>query len=117
MAHLLAAQHIWVNRCRGFENQNDLVLWPRLKAISFEPLIYNNHDDWKVFIKNMREADFDNEISYHTSSGEPYTNKLADILFQVINHGTHHRAQIGQLLKLNSKIELPNTDYIYYVRN
>jgi uncharacterized damage-inducible protein DinB len=34
----------------------------------------------------------------------------------LINHGTHHRAQIGQLIKFDGLEILPNTDYIFYLR-
>ncbi|MDB5154777.1 MAG: hypothetical protein JWR54_3528, partial [Mucilaginibacter sp.] len=55
-------------------------------------------------------------ISYKNLKGDDFENKLSDVLAHLINHGTHHRAQVGQHLKL-AGVELPNTDYIFYIRN
>ena len=52
MAHLLAAQQVWYNRC------NDLpafggALWPDWKAGSFEQLITDNHGRWISFLNKI----------------------------------------------------------------
>ncbi len=47
--------------------------------------------------------------------GNEFSSRLADMITQVTNHGTHHRAQIGQLLKVDG-VNLPITDYIFYIR-
>ncbi len=62
------------------------------------------------------ELEFDKIVPYQNSKGVNYTNNLSDIITHVINHGTHHRAQIGQLLKQAGIEKLPMTDYIAFVR-
>jgi uncharacterized damage-inducible protein DinB len=114
MAHLLAAQQVWYNRC------NDLpafggALWPDWKAGSFEQLITDNHGRWISFLNKIDDADFEKSIEYQNSKGDTFSNKLADILAHVINHGTHHRAQAGQHLKFVGT-SIPMTDYILYLR-
>jgi len=115
MAHLLAAHQIWFNRCKGLPPANS-VLWPDWKADTFEKTMNNNHDAWVEFINGVNPEDFDKIISYKTTRGDSYENKLTDILTHVINHGTHHRAQAGQHLKAAGIESLPLTDYILYLR-
>ncbi len=54
-------------------------------------------------------------ITYNNTKGDTFTTSLEDILIQVFNHGTYHRAQIAHDLRHNS-LEPVNTDYITFVR-
>jgi uncharacterized damage-inducible protein DinB len=114
MAHLLAAQQIWLTRCKK-EPAIGGALWPDWNADTFEQMINDNHQKWISFLQGLNNVDFEEQVSYKNSRGKRFENKLSDILAHVINHGTHHRAQAGQHLKL-AGIELPNTDYIFYIR-
>ena len=115
MAHLLAAQQIWLNRCKGLPAPGG-ALWPDWKAGTFEQIINKNNTAWVSFLNNTETVDFDRIISYKNSKGDSYENKLSDILTHVINHGTHHRAQAGQYLKLAGLDNLPLSDYIFFIR-
>jgi uncharacterized damage-inducible protein DinB len=92
MAHLLVAQRLWLDRCKTIAT-----------------------GAWLDFMEGLHPADFDKPISYANTKGERTEIRLVDILTQVINHGTHHRAQIGQEVKL-AGIDPPNTDYFSFVR-
>jgi uncharacterized damage-inducible protein DinB len=116
IAHLLTAQQIWLNRCKG-EPAIDGALWPDWKSDEFEQIINDNHRAWINFLDYSDPDDFDKMISYKNSKGDAFENKLSDILAHLINHGTHHRAQAGQQLKFAGVENLPNTDYIFYIRN
>ena len=116
MGHLLAAQQRWLNRCTDESAvQNDL--WPLAETTPFDELIIHNSQGWLSYVNTLTPADFDKEIHYKNSLGIAYVDKLVDILAHLINHGTHHRAQIGQLLKQAGVENLPITDYIFYIRN
>jgi len=116
MDHLLAAQQIWLNQCKGFINANDAPFWPDREADTFEQAINRNHNDWLTFINDAQNADLNKLISYKNSKGIAYENTLTDILTHVIYHGTHHRGQIGQHLKLAGIKKLPLIDYIAFTR-
>ncbi len=113
MAHLLAAQQVWLIRCKCEPFTG--ALWPDWKADTFINLIEENSKSWIDFLNSLTPADFDKPVSYKNSKGEEFENKLSDILAHAINHGTHHRAQIGQYLKTGGA-NLPFTDYIFYIR-
>jgi uncharacterized damage-inducible protein DinB len=116
MAHLLTAQQVWLSRCVG-EPAAPVVLWPDGNANGFEQLINNNSRLWLNYLDTLSAADFEKAIVYQNTQGTPYQTQLSDILAHLINHGTHHRAQIGQQLKFAGAESLPNTDYIFYIRN
>ena len=117
MAHLLAAQKIWLNRLLGLPPAT-VELWPVLGKHhnEFAEIIIENNMAWTSYLRPLAEADFENIITYKNLKGEVFHDKLTDILAHVINHGTHHRAQIGQLLKFAGEENLPGTDYILYLR-
>lgn len=113
MSHLLNAQQIWLSRCLGASSSN-YQLWPSWEPKTFNDIITKNHSEWINFLKI--EIDAGQIIAYENFKGEKFSSKLIDILAHVINHGTHHRAQMGIYLKQAEAIELPATDYVHYVR-
>jgi len=115
MAHMMAAQQVWINRCKGLPAFAG-VLWPDWPADALGPMIDENAQQWIDFLSAQNPEDFDRVISYKDTRGNEWENKLTDIVMQVINHGTHHRAQIGQLLILAGVEKLPVTDYIFFIR-
>jgi uncharacterized damage-inducible protein DinB len=115
MNHLLVAQQIWLNRCKGLPPIAG-ALWTD-EIIIVEPhRIEELYQGWAAYISSLAESDFDNILAYKNLRGDNFTNQLSDIFSHVMNHGTHHRAQIGQLLKLNNPQNLPGTDFILFVR-
>lgn len=115
MAHLLAAQQVWLNRCMGLP-QTVSVLWPDWPADTLAGIIAANSAGWLNYAEGLNPGNFDRIISYKTLKGDSYQNKLSDILTHLINHGTHHRAQAGQHLIAAGIEPLPMTDYIFFVR-
>lgn len=114
MAHLLGAQKVWWARCSGNLDQEPAI-WPDWQMDSFAQKLEQNHANWLDYINSLDTDDFDKAITYRTSTGNQFENKLRDIMTHVINHGTHHRAQIGQYIKQQGE-NLPLTDYILYLR-
>ncbi|MBK0381160.1 DinB family protein [Mucilaginibacter segetis] len=115
IAHMLAAQQVWLTRLKKLP-PTGVPIWPDWTAERFEALTAENHKEFSTYINSLQEDDFEQTIAYQDSKGNPFENKLSDILCHVFNHGTHHRAQIGQYLK-QSGIDLPVTDYIFYLRS
>ncbi len=114
MAHILAAQQVWLNRCLALPQINDTV-WPDWSITKLEQLIAENSAAWLSYLNGLQADDFDKTIRYKNLKGLDFEDKLSNILAHVINHGTHHRAQIGQHLKA-AGVALPMTDYIAYLR-
>lgn len=103
-SHMLNAHHIWNARILGQESQ--FGVW--------EDLHYENQRTTFEIITNADQLE--GRISYENIEGRAYANSLKDILFQVINHSTHHRAQIAADLRANGAAP-PASDYIFYKRS
>jgi len=117
MAHLLTAQQIWLHRCVGLPPVAGTLWIGEDKNIEIPgEWITDNHKAWSAYINSLEDADFEGIIAYKNLSGVGYSNLLMDICTHVINHGTHHRAQIGQVLKTAGTENLPLTDFIAFVR-
>jgi uncharacterized damage-inducible protein DinB len=116
MAHIMAAQQVWLNRCKGLPPFSG-ALWPEGVVDDFEKMINDNHAAWVAYVDGLPYEDFEKTIAYKTLKGEPFENQLSDIITHLVNHGTHHRAQAGQHLKLAGVKNLPVTDYIFYLRH
>ncbi|HWV72658.1 MAG TPA: DinB family protein [Pseudosphingobacterium sp.] len=114
MSHLLAAQQIWFKRCRN-ESTTACAIWPKWSLQNLQEIADANHNNWVDFLQTLTVSDFEKSIVYRNSKGISFANRLDDIVTHLINHGTHHRAQIGQQLKLTG-LTLPTTDYIFYIR-
>ncbi|WP_214070473.1 DinB family protein [Mucilaginibacter sp. dw_454] len=115
LGHLLAAQQRWLRRCKN-ESDADVIIFPKTETVRFEELIAANNREWVAFLNGLTEEDMNRAITYQTSNGAPFTNTITEVVTQVINHGTHHRAQIGQQLKYAGMETLPLIDYIFYIR-
>ncbi len=115
MAHLLASPEIWLSRSKN-EPTDSFIVWPDWPIDSFKKRIIENHLNWTTFLESLSEDAFKQKICYHNSKGEYFEDPLTDIVTHVINHGTHHRAQIGLYLKAEGT-ELPFTDFIAFIRN
>ncbi|MCO5935144.1 DinB family protein [Mucilaginibacter sp. RB4R14] len=114
MAHLLTAQQTWLNRLNK-TTAPPANLWPNWSADTLTTINNDNHQQLVACVEAIPEQDFENVIGYTNSVGY-CENTITDILTHLINHGTHHRAQMGTLLKLDGAT-LPMLDYVLYIRN
>ncbi|MES2107830.1 MAG: DinB family protein [Bacteroidota bacterium] len=116
MAHTLAAQQVWFNRCKGLVPYSGALWQDDGNIDGFAATIRKNNEDWITYLEMLTDGDFEKIISYNNMKGDPFESRLNDILIHIINHGTHHRAQIGQHLKFTGAETLPVTDYIAFSR-
>jgi uncharacterized damage-inducible protein DinB len=116
MAHLLVAQQVWLSRCQSTPAPVT-PLWPDWQAVQLKYIIEQSYTGWLNHLNGITNDDISNTISYYNTKGEAFNNTFLDIFTHMINHGTHHRAQIGLQLKQAGLVEPPVTDYIYFVRN
>jgi uncharacterized damage-inducible protein DinB len=93
MDHVLGAQQIWLRRL-GVEAELDMA------ALN------------EGFRSVVASRDMDEAVEYRTMKGVPLQQTVAEILLQVINHGTYHRGQLrGQI----QGDDVPDTDLILFL--
>ena len=113
MSHVLSAQFIWHLRIVE-KSTSAFPVWEKYKL---RELYSMNEDSTLNWLKILDEnEELSNQCTYKNSKGDTYTSSLIDIMTHVINHGTHHRAQISTLLKQEG-IQPPALDYIVQSRS
>jgi len=50
------------------------------------------------FVADLPEPELVRRVSYRTTDGKDYTRDLWHAIFQVLNHGTHHRGEVSAVL-------------------
>jgi uncharacterized damage-inducible protein DinB len=113
LAHIAGSQQMWMNRING-KSLDDIQIWPDYGLPEALQQLKTLNQQWKQLI-GANKNKLDKIISYTNSKGTPYDTSLSDILYHVIIHGQHHRAQIAKLLR-NAKIDPPATDFIFFTR-
>ncbi|MEW2920824.1 DinB family protein [Muricauda sp. ANG21] len=110
-SHILNTHHIWNQRILG--NSSEYSVWQEHPFAHWEDIHYDNQRSSFEIITNA--SDLHKRVEYENSEGRTFANELQDILFHVVNHSTHHRAQILKDYR-DSGIAPEPLDYIFYKR-
>jgi len=113
-SHVLRTQDHWYGRVQDTEAAT-LDFWKTESLAACAERLEGSTRRWEAVLDGRATEDLDQMIAYTNSKGTPYQTSLRDILTHVVNHGTHHRAQIALVLR-NADIAPPATDYIFFVR-
>jgi len=110
--HIYGADRIWFERVGGpssaaMPHANDITSIAQLIDTS-----QKLDDARSTWLAGISDEAVRQPINYKNMKGEPYTNKLCDILLHVCNHGIHHRAQAMAMLRQIGK-PLVNLDYAF----
>ena len=71
LAHLLAAQQIWLARCHGVALMEP-ILWPDQLLENMISITEDNHVRWIAYLNRLNEPDFNKIIVYKNSKGESF---------------------------------------------
>ncbi len=108
--HTLNAHRVWNNRIEpGLPSFGVWDMHPQVEHAAIEQANYD------ISLLILNKYDLNTTIHYKTTSGQPFSNTVREILFQVINHSTYHRGQIATECRA-SGIDPLLTDYIFYKR-
>jgi uncharacterized damage-inducible protein DinB len=112
LSHIFNAQSTWLNRING--EKQVVGIWD-LQDLEACKKLYSDTSQGIMAAIERHADDLDMKIGYANSQGQVFQNTLFDILFQVFNHATYHRAQIAMEMRING-LQPVNTDYIIFVR-
>jgi uncharacterized damage-inducible protein DinB len=113
-SHLLRTQDVWFGRVQGTDHAN-LDFWTSDDLSTCADRLAASSERWHAALDEWGADELDQSMNYTNSKGTPFETPLRDLLSHVVNHGTHHRAQIALLLR-EADIAPPATDYIFFVR-
>lgn len=112
LSHIVNAQSTWLSRING--EKQVVGLWDVHDLEECRKWHGETSQGLKAALEKHAD-DLDIKIEYANSQGRVFQNSLFDILFQVFNHATYHRAQIAMEMRING-LQPVNTDYINFVR-
>lgn len=115
LSHLLRAQDVWYGRIEKTDHAT-LDLWADEDLAACAERAEDSTRRWKAVLSDRAAPDLDQSIAYTNSKGTSFETPLRDLLSHVVNHSTHHRAQIALVLR-EAGIAPPATDYIFFVRD
>lgn len=110
ISHIINAHQVWNSRIEP--GQPLLGVW---EMHAFDELKDLDLVNYKNSTHILDTVDLDTVCEYTNTRGQAFKNSVRDILFHVINHSTHHRAQIASEFRREG-IEPLVTDYIFYKR-
>ncbi|MEH6679721.1 MAG: DinB family protein [Sediminicola sp.] len=110
-SHILDAHHIW--NARMSNRTPEYAVWQLQDLRDWANIHYENQRNSFDIITNA--DDLGKRVEYENSQGRRYTNNLQDMLFHIINHSTHHRAQIAVDFRQNGLEPIP-MDFTLYKR-
>lgn len=117
LVHILSAEQIWRLRCQEGISPGQFIdenLFPALsslwKCFTEEQNLTSNYLA-ALDVKQLHKT-----IVYRTTKGTECRNVLWHVLLHLINHGTHHRSEIAELLSRYGSSP-GDLDFILYLRN
>jgi uncharacterized damage-inducible protein DinB len=114
IGHLLATELMWLGRIEESEDQMQAV-WRGRTLPELRSLFDQARSKWREFLVSLDPSDFSRSVGYRNVVGEQYEHTLIQIIAHVLNHSTHHRAQVLALVR-ELGLEPPGLDYMVYLR-
>lgn len=111
LAHIVAAEHLWLNRIDAATPR--VAVWPALSLDAIAQLEGENRRRFRALLR--RQDTLRQRVRYRNSAGNDFDNDVEEILTHVALHGHYHRGQIARTMRAAGR-EPVYTDYIGYVR-
>lgn len=111
MNHLLESDYIWAQRLKGIP----IAPVPDWKVDSAEDicLLWTAiQDEVLASVRTLTEKP-DQSIHFITRKGVPYTLPFIEIVFHLSHHGSYHRGQLSNMLRMLGH-QPPSTDYFIF---
>lgn len=113
LAHILSAQKLWLERLR--QVPQSVVVWPNSTVDECLALAGELLPAWTTYLNRLAPADFQQVIDYRNTKGEPWSNRVDDILNHVVMHSAYHRGQAALEMRA-AGLHPASTDFIHGVR-
>lgn len=114
LVHMLAAQRIWQERCRGVP----ITPWARPEEYPDVATLRAAWADvdaaWRSYLETRSEADLLGTLTYVNLKGEAWSYLYWQAMLQELNHATQHRSEVAWLLTA-AGYSPGDLDYLVYI--
>jgi uncharacterized damage-inducible protein DinB len=113
LAHILAAEWIWLERWKGTSPKAllDAGSFPTLEALRERWRAFEREQ--RAFLESVRDPDLGKILTYVNTKGETWSYPLGRTIQHVANHSTYHRGQVTTMLR-QLGAEPPPTDLLVF---
>jgi uncharacterized damage-inducible protein DinB len=115
LLHIWGAESIWWQRMKLQEQFYLPASEPHTDAAVIENLLKQSAQ-WLEWVENASEAALRHEFIYKTLKKETFKNPVSEMLTHLFNHGTYHRGQLVNYLRMLGVTTVPSTDFILFTR-
>lgn len=110
-SHIINAHHIW--NCRILQKPSNINVW---QIHTLQELIKMDKQNFYQSLEIIENDTLDRVVLYTNTENRSFQNCILEILFHIVNHSTHHRAQIAKEIRASGYSIPEKTDYIIYKR-
>ncbi|MBL8880625.1 MAG: DinB family protein [Phycisphaerales bacterium] len=114
VSHIAAAERVWLDRWIKHPAPRFRARADGLRIADISAEMREIDAERGEFVDRLEAADFERVVAFRTRAGEEHSIWLGGLMLHVCNHGTHHRAQLLNMLKqVGVKLPKPELDYIF----
>jgi len=111
LTHVFGADRIWLARIEG--TPPEVPRGYELARLASEWL--ELHGRWHAWASRLTPESIEATLSYRDLKGNAWVSPIWQVVFHVVNHGTHHRGQVAGFLRSMGHAP-PPLDLIAYYR-
>jgi len=112
--HIVQVQRLWLDRIQGVSATYHL--WDPAPIAEIQELSEYSTREWIQFLSVVTPDGWSRRINYVNSRSLAFVNSLEEVVTQTINHSTHHRAQVGLMIRQSGQ-QPPGLDFISFARD
>lgn len=111
LAHMIFAEWLWLRRWKG-ENPTARPEWTKEPSLDMlEMHLHQVEQERTHLLMTLNDDDLQRDLAYRNMAGDPFTNRLGDLMTHVVNHATYHRGQLTTMLR-QAGATPPATDFV-----
>jgi uncharacterized damage-inducible protein DinB len=114
--HLWDAEAIWWQRLKMQEQLEIPGTAFTGTAVELCNNLLKQSKQWKDWTDLATEAAMEHEFIYRNSKKEQFKQPVHEIMMHLFNHQSYHRGQLVTMFRQVGFTEIPNLDYISFVR-
>ena len=115
--HMWDAESIWWQR---LQRNVQIIIPSKTLSPSMQEVangVTHQNKQWKIFLQEIDEEKLKENFNYKNLKGESFSNAVWKTVHHVFNHSTYHRGQIVTMLRQLGVQQIPQTDYIVFIRS
>ncbi len=112
-SHIINAYEVWLSRMQNRPQR--FALFEKHPKQNMKERLEEIHGDVKTYVQSLSEEDLLQTFDYIATEGTKHRSVKKDIFIHMVNHATHHRGQISQMLR-QAGFQPAATDYVLFTR-